>query len=167
MGFQYSNLMQFDSLTFQQKILIDGFNGLGTVVLSLISENPRSRFMLELMLLLSRFWVLKRVARSQLLRLFNDGSDNTALLSWFLLRIRSVRILDTIVYSGSLVWLFSPAWDAVKLIPPGCWLHLSFRGHWRYRFRSDDGSCSELAPGLILDNFLSPTQNPCFFTLRY
>ena len=57
------------SLTFQQKILIDGFNGLGTVVLSLISENPRSRFMLELMLLLCRFRVLKRVARSQLLRL--------------------------------------------------------------------------------------------------
>ena len=38
MGFQYSNLMHFDSLTFQEKILIDGFNGLGTVVLSLISE---------------------------------------------------------------------------------------------------------------------------------
>ena len=28
MGFQYSNLMQFDSLTFQQKILVDGFNGI-------------------------------------------------------------------------------------------------------------------------------------------
>ena len=37
-------------------------------------------------------WVLKRVPRSQLLRLFNDGSDDTALLSWFLLKIRSVRI---------------------------------------------------------------------------
>ena len=44
MGFQYSNLMRFDSLTFPEKILIDGFNGLGTVVLSLISENLRSRF---------------------------------------------------------------------------------------------------------------------------
>ena len=44
MGFQNPNLMQMDSLTFQQKILIDGFNRLGTVVLSLISENPRSRF---------------------------------------------------------------------------------------------------------------------------
>ena len=52
---------------------------------------------------------------STYLRLFHDGSDNTALLSWFLLRIRSVRILDTIVCSGSLVWLFSPAWDAVKI----------------------------------------------------
>ena len=38
MGFQYSNLMQFDSLTFQQKILIDGFNGFGTVVMSFIPE---------------------------------------------------------------------------------------------------------------------------------
>ena len=66
------------SLDFSATVLIDGFNGLGTVVSSLISENPRSRFMLELMLLLCR---LKRVARSQLLRLFNDGSDDTALLS--------------------------------------------------------------------------------------
>ena len=72
---------------------------------------------------------MKRVARSQLLCLFNDGPDNTALLSRFLLKIRSVRILGTIVCSGSLVWLFSPAWDAVKLSLPGCWLHLSFRGH--------------------------------------
>ena len=105
-------------------------------------------------ILLCRFWVLKRVARCQLLRLFNDGSDNTALLSWFLLKIRSVRILDTIVCSESLFWLFSPAWDAVKLTLPGCWLHLSIRGHWHYRFRSNDGSCSELAPGLMFDNFL-------------
>ena len=124
------------------------------VVLSLISENPRSRFMLELMLLLCRFWVLKCVAWSQLLRLFTDGSDDTALLLWFLLKIRSVRILDTIVCSGSLVWLFSPAWDAVKLTLPGAWLHLSFRGHRPYRFRSDDGNCSELAPGLMFGDFL-------------
>jgi hypothetical protein len=32
-----------------------------------------------------------------------------------LLNIRSVRILDTIVCSEPLVWLFSPAWDAVIL----------------------------------------------------
>ena len=77
----------------------------GHVFCLLISDNPGSRFMLELNLLLCRFWVLKRVARSQLLRLFNDGSDNTALLSWFLQKVRSVRMLDTIVCSGSLVWL--------------------------------------------------------------
>ena len=35
---------------------------------------------------------------------------------------------------------------------PGCWLHLSFRGHLPYLFRSDDGSCSELAPGLLQAN---------------
>ena len=78
------SIFQFDAvrfIDFQQKTLIDGFNVLGTVILSLISEIPRSRFMLELMLLLCRFRVLKRAARSQLLRLFNDGSDNTALLS--------------------------------------------------------------------------------------
>ena len=36
MTFQYYNLMQFYSLTFQQMILIDGFTRLGTVM-SLIS----------------------------------------------------------------------------------------------------------------------------------
>ena len=30
--------------------------------------------------------------------------------------------------NGSLVWLFFPAWDAIKLTLPGVWLHLSFRG---------------------------------------
>ena len=54
-GLSYSNMMQFESLAFQQKILIDGFTGLGTVVLSLISGNPGSGFMPELMLLLCRF----------------------------------------------------------------------------------------------------------------
>ena len=52
------SIFQFDAvrfIDFQQKILIDGFNRLGTAVLSLISENPRSRFMLELMFLLCRF----------------------------------------------------------------------------------------------------------------
>ena len=99
-------------------------------------------------------WEHSQHARSQLLCRFNDGSDDTALLSWFLQKIRSVRILDTIVCSWSLVWLFSPARDAVKLILPGCWLHLSFRGYRPYRFRSDDCSCSELAPGLMFENFL-------------
>ena len=81
------------------------------------------------MLLLCRFWVLKRVARSQLPHLFNDGSDNAALLSWFFLKMRSVRILDTIVCSGSSVWMFSPVWELARN--------------------------SELAPGLMFDNFLA------------
>ena len=43
------------------------------------------------------------------------GSDYTALLLLFLLRIGFVRIPDTIVCLGALVRLFSPAWDAVEL----------------------------------------------------
>ena len=31
---------------------------------------------------------------------------------------------------------------------------MSFRGHQPYQFRSDDGSCSKLAPGLMFDDFL-------------
>ena len=50
---------------------------------------------------------------------------------------------------------FSPAWDTiVKLTLPRGWLHLSFRGHRPYRFRRNDGSCSELAPRLMFDDFL-------------
>ena len=44
------------------------------------------------------------------------GSNNTVLLLRFLLKVRSVRKLDIIVCSGPLLWLFSLAWDAVKLI---------------------------------------------------
>ena len=110
--------------------------------LSLISKNSRPRFMLQLMLLLCRFWILIRIARS--LRSFPVWwwLRQYCFSSWFLLRIGSVRILDTTVSSGSLVWLYSPAWNAAKLTLPGGWIHLSFRGHRPYLFRSDDGSCS-------------------------
>ena len=43
------------------------------------------------------------------------GPDSAVLLLRFLLKIRSVRKLDTIVCSGTFLWLFSPAWDAFKL----------------------------------------------------
>ena len=43
--------------------------------------------------------------------------NSAVLLLRFLPKIRSVVILDTIVCSGTLLWLFSPAWDAVKLTP--------------------------------------------------
>ena len=44
------------------------------------------------------------------------GPDSAVLLLRFLLKIiRSVRILDTIVCLWTLLWLFSPSWDAVKL----------------------------------------------------
>ena len=152
MGFQYSNSMQFDSLTFQQKILIDGFSGLGTVALSLIFANRRSRFIVELMLLLCPFWVWNALLDFSFFACLM--MVKTILLFFRDFFWRSVRMLDTIVFSGSLLSLFSPAWDAVKLVLPRCWLHLSFRCHWPCRFRSDDGSCLELAPGLMFDHFL-------------
>ncbi len=43
---------------------------------------------------------MRLVARTRLLRWFNGGSDDTALLPLLLLKIMSVSILDTIVYSG-------------------------------------------------------------------
>ena len=63
---------RFDAIwfiEFSAKTVVDGFNGLGTVILSLIAENPRSRFILEnleLMLLLCGFWILICFARSLL-----------------------------------------------------------------------------------------------------
>ncbi len=64
---------------------------------------------------MSQFRLLKLVAPARLLCWSNGGSDDTALFPLLLLKIRSIRILDTIVCSESLVWLFSPAWDVVIL----------------------------------------------------
>ena len=95
---------------FSARILIEGFNGLGTVVLSLISKKPWSRFLVELMMiLLCQCWILRRVVRSRLLRWFNGGNDDTALLSLFLLMIGSVRIQDTFVCLGH--------WFSCSLLP--------------------------------------------------
>ena len=46
---------------------------------------------------------------SRLLRWFNGVFDNTTLFLLLLLKIIYVKMLDTIVCSGPLVWLFSPA----------------------------------------------------------
>jgi hypothetical protein len=58
----------------------------------------------------------------------------TFLLPLYLLKGRSVKMLNTIVCSGPSVWLYS--------IPKNAWLHLSFRGHWPYQLKSNNGSCS-------------------------
>jgi hypothetical protein len=44
---------------------------------------------------------LKLVDRTRLHRWFNGGSDDTARLPFLLLKIRSVRMLNTIVCSGN------------------------------------------------------------------
>ena len=64
-----------------------------------------------------QFWILKRVAGIWLIR-SKDGFRHAALRPRYLVRIRFVRVLDrvdTIICSGTLHWLFSPGWDAVKL----------------------------------------------------
>ena len=87
---------------------------IGTIVLSLIRRIQNWKFMLKFMMVLCRIWILKRIARVRLLRRFNGGPESAVLLLWFLLKIRSVRILGTIVCSGTFPWL-SPTWDADKL----------------------------------------------------
>ena len=130
------SIFQFDALTFLQKILIDGFNGLWTVVLSLISEITRSRLMLELMLLLCRFWVLKRVARSQLLCLFNV---KLMMVPTILLVFRDffwrLGLLEYWIRSFVLSSM-GRRWTHPRRLAST--VQLSFRGHWPYRFRSDD-----------------------------
>ena len=66
------------------------------------------------------------------------GPDIAVLLSWFLLKIRSVtgcdRMLGAILFSRR------------RSTHPESWLHLSFRVHWPYRYRRDNRGC----PGLML-----------------
>ncbi len=76
------------------------------------------------------------------------GSDNAALLPLFLSKIRSVRMLDTIVCSGALVWAvwqFSPACDTVQLT-----LEVGFICPFVVIDPNDSASLS----GRMLDNFL-------------
>ncbi len=111
MRFQHSNLMQ--SLTFEkhfdQWILF-----FWIFVLSFFFENSRSKFVLKLMQLVCRFEIKKHLL------------NWTSLVFWWcflqchsisavFLNIKSVRIVNVIVCSKLLVWLFPPAQDAIKL----------------------------------------------------
>ena len=78
-----------------------------------------------------------------------------------LLQIRSVRILDTIVCSGILLWLFSPALDAVKLT-----LQVGFIFPFVVIDHADLGATIVVAQALSLTFFnLSPTQKTYLFTV--
>ena len=85
---------------------------------------------------------------------------SAVLLQRFLLKIKSVRILDTIVCSGTLLWLFSPAWDTVKLT-----LQVGFICPFVVIYPTDLGATIVVAQALCLTIFnLSPTQKTCLFT---
>ena len=87
------------------------------------------------------------------------GPDGAVLLPWFLLKVRYARILDTFVCSGALIWLFSPAWDAVKLT-----LKVGFICPFVVEDPTDLGATIVVAQALCLSIFnLSPTQKTCLF----
>ena len=67
-------------------------------------------------------------------------------------RLKGVLWNDSVPFGPCLP--MGTAWDAIKLTLPGGWLHLSFRGHRPFQFRGDDGNYSELASGLMFDDFL-------------
>jgi hypothetical protein len=71
---------------------------------------------------------LKHVARTRLLRCFNGESDDTALLPMFRLKIRSFRMLDSIVCSGRFGLAVLSGLGRLET-HPGIRLDLPFRGH--------------------------------------
>ena len=126
---QHFNSMQSDSsLSFENCDRCIPWNG--TVVLFFISEKPRSRFIFELlllMILLCWFWVLKRIARTWLLRWFFGGFRrycSSSVIS------HEDWVFKTIVFGGQCSALdlavLSCLWH--NWTYPGSWLHLSFHG---------------------------------------
>ena len=77
-----------------------------------------------------------------------------------LLKVRYVRILDTFVCSGALIWLFSPAWNTVKFT-----LKAGFVCPFVVDDPTDLGATIMVAQVLCLCIFnLSPTQKTSLFT---
>ena len=69
-------------------------------------------------------------------------------------------MLDTFVCLGALIWLFSPAWDAVKLT-----LKVGFICPFVVNDPTYLGATIVVAQALCLSIFnLSPTQKTCLFT---
>ena len=88
------------------------------------------------------------------------GPDSAVHFPLFLLKVRYVRILDTFVCSGALIWLFSLAWDAVKLT-----LKVGFICPFVVNDPTDLGATIVVAQALCLSIFkISPTQKTCPFT---
>ena len=114
------------------------------ILLSLIYKNPWPRYLCQF-----RLSKLVQASRTRLIRWFNGGSDDTALLLLLLLKIKSVRMQDTIVCSEPLVWLFSLAWDAVILT-----LDVGFICPFVGIDPTDKVAATLVAPGRMIDNFL-------------
>ena len=87
------------------------------------------------MVILCQIRILKLVARTQvrLLRWFNGGPDDTALLPLLLFKIMSVRFTVRMLYMNDRTFgavglaVFSGL--GCRYTYPGRWMHLPFRGH--------------------------------------
>ena len=151
-------------MTFQLRFLIDELCGLE----KWFCLNPKNSKIKNLYWSLSQFRIWKQTVQIRQLRRFNDGIKKADIIPRFLLKIRSVRILDTLVCSKKLLWLFSPSWDAVNLT-----LKVGFIWLFVVIDPTDLGATRELlfqALSLSIFNLsrtpntcanLSPTQNTC------
>jgi hypothetical protein len=150
--FARSNLLsifEFEAdrfIDFSTRVLIDGFNGIVTCFLSLISKNPKSRFLLELTIFVSVFKFEPRCSNSAASLV--QWWFPTTLLFFSCFFIRSVRMLDKL---GALIWLFSRAWDAVELT-----LGIGFFCSLKFIDPTDQGATTVVAPGRMLENFYRP-----------
>ena len=166
-GFARVNVLstfEFDAVRFMNSsteiFLIDGLYGLGHLL-----RLQSWRFKIE-NLCRSWWWCCVDFEFGNALLEFGCfadsmvGPDSAVLLLRFLLKIRSVKILDTILCSGALLWLFPPAWDAVKLT-----LQVGFICPFVVIDPTDLGATFAVAQALCLTIFnLSPTQKTCLFT---
>ena len=133
-----------------------------TIIFSLILRIERSKSYVGVYDVLVSLLNLETRSSNSAASLADDGFRQAALLPPFLLKIRPVRILDTIVCSGSLLWLFSPDWpgDAFELT-----LKVGFICPFVVIDPTDLGATQKLSQAICLSIFnLSPTRNTCLFT---
>jgi hypothetical protein len=112
------------------------FNGLETNFLSLIHKNPRSRFNLELIMIFFQFRTLKVGCFADLM------VGSTPLLFFYCFFWRSSLLECWIRSYIQSNWFSCLSGLGRRYTRPGRWIHLLFRGHWPYRLRSNNGSCS-------------------------
>ena len=108
----------------------------------LSDSETRLEFFVKFMMVLCWFWIWNTLLE---LDCFTDsmvGPYSAVLLSWFLLKIRSARILDTIACLGNCFGCFLQPWMQLNS------LHLSFCGRKPYLFKSNNSSCA----GLMFDH---------------
>ena len=75
---------------------------------------------LQLVDVLLEYGLSGHAARHRRIGWFSDGSDGAILLLQLLLRVGYVEKARNDRFVATLVWSFSPAWEAVELTPRWC-----------------------------------------------